>query len=236
MAATIPGTSIAETRITWTFVAAAGETNINISQVEWERTPCSRHGFDCSADRGVRGSGLQSAWRKDRLHGVRRRHLHRRGRQCGRHLRRNRQLSADVGQAVRPFVVPTKTKAGPMANGVVYPGGHHQGRSRSMGVPGDGRPAIVNQRDGAWRRLGLLPVDPAVRAERCVPRRAHSARPPRRLNLAAPTTGLYSVVVASADGTYTAAGNYSLTATGIAAPPAVDLGDIAVDFGASYGL
>ena len=44
------------------------------------------------------------------------------------------------------------------------------------------------------------------------------------------------MVVASADDTYTASGNYSLTATGIDAPPAIDLGDIAVNFASTYGL
>ena len=54
--------------------------------------------------------------------------------------------------------------------------------------------------------------------------------------MTAPSTGLYKVVVASADLTYTASGNYSLSATGIDPPPPVALGDIAVDFGATYGL
>ena len=66
------------------------------------------------------------------------------------------------------------------------------------------------------------------------------------INLAAaPLTGLYRVIVGSGNtgptppgptpGVYLAAGNYVINAFGVNAPPAVDLGDIAVNF-TSYGL
>jgi hypothetical protein len=130
------------------------------------------------------------------------------------------------------FVVPDWDEGGPMTNGVVYPGTIHRADMDQWAfLAAAGSTLTVNAAEvggdsGFYPWLRLYGPTGTFLGQSYAPTAA-------QVSVQVPTTGLYTVVIASADLTYTASGNYTITANGINPPPALALGDIVADFGAS---
>lgn len=138
-------------------------------------------------------------------------------------------------KAPGPFVVPAWDEGGPMTDGVLYQGAVHRADldqwvfNATAGHAVAINAAEIGGDSGFYPWLRLYGPGGDFLG-------ASFGATAAQISVSTPQTGVYTVVVASADGAYTASGNYSVTATGIDAPPTVALGDIAVDFGTAYGL
>jgi hypothetical protein len=135
-----------------------------------------------------------------------------------------------------PFVVPYWDEGGPMANGVVYPGTITRADLDQWAFVATAGSVLTVRADEVGPDSGFYPWIRLYAPNGTLLASQFGPVVAQIVNATAPSTGLYTVVVASADLTYTASGNYAIYANGIAAPPALDLGDIVVDFGASYGV
>jgi hypothetical protein len=134
-----------------------------------------------------------------------------------------------------PFAVPTNDEGGPMANGVVYQASITRADLDQWALNATAGQALSISAAEVGGDSGFYPWVRLYQPSGALVAGSFGATA-AQINVVAPVTGQYTVVVSSADDTNTASGKYSLTASGIGAPPTVDLGDIAVNFGTTYGL
>ena len=136
-----------------------------------------------------------------------------------------------LAQAPGPFVVPSDDEGGPMTAGVGYRGFINRADLDQWAFSAtSGNVLSIFAAEPAGVDSGFYPWIRLYAPNGTYLQQSYGATA-AQINVTAPSTGLYKVVVASADLTFTASGSYSLIATGIDPPPPVALGDTVVDFG-----
>jgi hypothetical protein len=144
-----------------------------------------------------------------------------------------------LAKAGAPFVVPTNDDGGPLSSNTVYQAQITRADLDQWAFRANAGQAVTVT---AAEVLGNTSFAPWLRVYGPTGSFIGEGFGPTgaTVNLTAQLTGQYTVVVASSDSgganAYTGAGYYSITATGITTPPAIALGDIALNFGPSSGL